>query len=312
MTTQPTKRKTRIVCISDTHSANPNDGAFKLPAGDILIHAGDLTNQGSHSELKKTIDWIEKADFQCKIVVAGNHDITLDEAFYTNHGHHRHNRSHQSPAECRALIDSSPTITYLHHEHTTIRLPSGLRTTFKVFGSPFVPDRTVGNDWAFGISESKAAELWQAIPTDTDIVVAHTPPRGHCDQSPKWGAAGSEILRRELWRVRPLLAVCGHVHEGRGAEVVRWGDGVGEEEESVGWSDPGAGNGRMSLLDLTGRKGKALKEGKETCIVNAAVMARSWPGPKSYNKPIVVDVELPVWEEDSPCEASEKKDSINK
>ena len=59
-------RKTRIVCISDTHNQTS-----KLPAGDVLIHAGDLTNQGSYSELKKTVNWLEKADFEAKIVVAG-------------------------------------------------------------------------------------------------------------------------------------------------------------------------------------------------------------------------------------------------
>jgi len=68
--TQPSTRKTRFVCISDTHNASPG-GAFKLPKGDVLIHAGDLTNQGSISELKKTIKWLEEADFEAKIVVAG-------------------------------------------------------------------------------------------------------------------------------------------------------------------------------------------------------------------------------------------------
>jgi predicted phosphodiesterase len=66
----PTMRKTRFVCISDTHNASPN-GAFKLPKGDVLIHAGDMTNQGSYSELQKTIKWIEEADFEAKIVIAG-------------------------------------------------------------------------------------------------------------------------------------------------------------------------------------------------------------------------------------------------
>lgn len=59
-------RKTRIVCISDTHCQVP-----KLPKGDVLIHAGDLTNQGSYSELKKTVEWLEKADYEAKIIVAG-------------------------------------------------------------------------------------------------------------------------------------------------------------------------------------------------------------------------------------------------
>lgn len=62
---------TRFVCISDTHNASPRDGCFKLPPGDVLIHAGDLTNQGTFGELKKTIDWIAESEYEVKIVVAG-------------------------------------------------------------------------------------------------------------------------------------------------------------------------------------------------------------------------------------------------
>lgn len=63
--------KTRFVCVSDTHGYTPAEAGFKLPAGDVLIHAGDLTNMGKMSELRKTIDWISKADFEVKIIVAG-------------------------------------------------------------------------------------------------------------------------------------------------------------------------------------------------------------------------------------------------
>lgn len=41
-------RRTRFVCISDTHNAN-----IALPKGDVLIHAGDLTNKGSYSEVRR-------------------------------------------------------------------------------------------------------------------------------------------------------------------------------------------------------------------------------------------------------------------
>lgn len=64
-------RKTRFVGLSDTHNASPADGAFKLPKGDVLIHAGDLTKQGTFAELQKTLNWIEQAEFEVKIVVAG-------------------------------------------------------------------------------------------------------------------------------------------------------------------------------------------------------------------------------------------------
>lgn len=46
---QPKLRRTRIVCISDTHNST-----VKLPDGDVLIHAGDITNQGTHSEVSST------------------------------------------------------------------------------------------------------------------------------------------------------------------------------------------------------------------------------------------------------------------
>ena len=64
-------RKTRFVCLSDTHNACPADGAFKLPKGDVLIHAGDLTKQGTFAELNKTLNWIAQADCEVKIVIAG-------------------------------------------------------------------------------------------------------------------------------------------------------------------------------------------------------------------------------------------------
>ena len=65
-------KKTRFVCVSDTHNASPADGAFKLPKGDVLVHAGDLTKQGTLKELRKTLDWVESTDFEAKIVVAGS------------------------------------------------------------------------------------------------------------------------------------------------------------------------------------------------------------------------------------------------
>lgn len=58
------------MCVSDTHNAVPG-GAFKLPEGDVLVHAGDLTNQGTYTELQKAVKWIENANFETKIVIAG-------------------------------------------------------------------------------------------------------------------------------------------------------------------------------------------------------------------------------------------------
>lgn len=72
-------RKTRFVCVSDTHGYTPSEAGFKLPPGDVLIHAGDLTNQGSKSELQRTIDWISKADYEVKIIVGGQPTSNLKQ-----------------------------------------------------------------------------------------------------------------------------------------------------------------------------------------------------------------------------------------
>lgn len=63
--------KTRFVCVSDTHGYTPSEAGFKLPPGDVFIHAGDLTNTGSMAELQRTVNWISKAEYEVKIIVAG-------------------------------------------------------------------------------------------------------------------------------------------------------------------------------------------------------------------------------------------------
>lgn len=194
--------------------------------------------------------------------------------------------------------------------------------------------------------------------------MTHTPPKHHCDMAKDNQPAGCPALYDALSRIRPPLAICGHVHEGRGVEFVRWSTGVSDakyrQESTTKWEDPGMDNKQISLVDLTIKWGGAvqntsllghgsgkdasgsnsiapmissesLKRGdpkakykanpnpfpfqpsqshesssqrglgrQETCIVNAAIMASSWPhgpGGKRFNKPIVVDIDLPMWGE---------------
>ena len=61
----------KIVMISDTHEKH-ND--IKLPAGDLLIHSGDLTRRGNNSSIINFLDWFSSQDFKYKVFIAGNHD----------------------------------------------------------------------------------------------------------------------------------------------------------------------------------------------------------------------------------------------
>ncbi|RMZ81718.1 hypothetical protein DV736_g6648, partial [Chaetothyriales sp. CBS 134916] len=66
----------KIVCISDTHTQTPT-----VPDGDILLHAGDLSNLGTFAELQAQLDWLNGLPHAQKLVVAGNHDLLLDTNF---------------------------------------------------------------------------------------------------------------------------------------------------------------------------------------------------------------------------------------
>ncbi|KID71071.1 Metallophosphoesterase domain protein, partial [Metarhizium hybridum] len=63
----------RVVCISDTH-----DQVVDVPPGDILVHAGDLTNAGTAADIQKQLDWLKTLPHPVKIVIAGNHDSYFD------------------------------------------------------------------------------------------------------------------------------------------------------------------------------------------------------------------------------------------
>ena len=83
--------KTRFLIISDTHSAQlslqenepqastPFPFRKPLPSADVLLHCGDLTKIGQLYEYRKTLDMLGECDAEFKLVIAGNHDISLDE-----------------------------------------------------------------------------------------------------------------------------------------------------------------------------------------------------------------------------------------
>ncbi|EXJ95910.1 hypothetical protein A1O1_01035 [Capronia coronata CBS 617.96] len=270
-----TTRRVRIVCISDTHNQTP-----KLPTGDILIHAGDLTNQGTFSELKKTINWLGQTSFKVKVIVCGNHDITCDIPFYQQYGAYFHNKRMEDPQQCIALLQSDSSIVYLNHELKQVRIDheDGSCSLLKIFGSPYSPARGL---WAFGYSPEHALELWHQIPLDSDIVVTHTPAKFHRDECATRGASGCERLRETLWRVRPRLHVCGHVHEAYGVEAVTWDIScpyVKFKEKGIRrWNDPGPEGKKQFTVDLSARaQSTALRnDGSAGNLVSNVQLARS-------------------------------------
>jgi predicted phosphodiesterase len=188
-----------VVCVSDTHNSQP-----ALPDGDVLIHAGDLTQSGSLAELQAAVSWLRTQPHPVKIVVAGNHDLLLDASCDSRRG------AGDAVAQRKAIDWGS--IIYLENSEATITCPNGRR--LRVYGSPRSPRH--GN-WAF--QYPRGEDVWAgAVPQGIDVLVTHGPPRAHLDLL----RLGCRHLLRELWRVRPRLHVFGHVHEGAGTEWLQF------------------------------------------------------------------------------------------
>lgn len=194
---QPLIDPITVVYISDTHNSLP-----RLPDGDILIHAGDLTQSGSLQELQATVAWLQAQPHHIKIVVAGNHDLLLDPSLDDLGG--------IASAERQSLDWGN--ITYLENTETTVACRNGRR--LRIYGSPYSPRH---GSWAFQYPRSK--DVWaKTVPEGIDVLITHGPPRAHLDLL----NLGCAHLLREVWRVQPRLHVFGHIHEGAGIEWLRF------------------------------------------------------------------------------------------
>ena len=182
----------RLVILSDTH-AQPLS-KWVIPAGDVLIHAGDFC-QGRTVPLdavRTFNDEMAALPHEHKLLVGGNHDWPL-----------------QLEAEAaRAMLTA---VTYLEDGGVTI---NGVR----FYGSPWQPDYRF---WAFNLPR-RCLELkakWAAVPDDTDVLITHSPAFGILDWSrSSQENVGCELLRRRLETFSPKLHIFGHVHESRGHE----------------------------------------------------------------------------------------------
>ena len=88
---------------------------------------------------------------------------------------------------------------------------------YKVYGTPYQP---VYSDSAFQRSSNVLKNYWQKIPTDTDILITHSPPFGIRDMNRKGMNGGCPDLAAEIInRVKPIYHLYGHIHESYGIEI---------------------------------------------------------------------------------------------
>jgi predicted phosphodiesterase len=189
----------RITLISDTHTKH-HQLTHDLPGGDLLIHAGDIMNSGyDENNIWEFLQWFENQDqYKSQVFIAGNHDRLFENDFN----------------KVKDILVEYPYISYLWDNAFTYTNEEA-NESCKLYGSPWQPEFY---NWAFNLPRNgeELQNKWNNIPKDTDILVTHGPPFGHCDEAPFGGHVGCELLRERVDEFPPKIHVFGHIHDGYG------------------------------------------------------------------------------------------------
>jgi Icc-related predicted phosphoesterase len=188
--------KVRITTISDTHTKHweLSSNNSILPGGDILIHAGDISNRGSNVDINEFCEWFDSINnYTTKIFIAGNHDFGFE------------NRAE----EVSQIVNPYESINYLEDNWIII---DGI----KIWGSPWQPEFY---DWAFNLPRNgvELQQKWNMIDDDTDILITHGPAWGYVDRVVgRSEHLGCELLTNRIMAFKPKIHICGHIHSGYG------------------------------------------------------------------------------------------------
>jgi Icc-related predicted phosphoesterase len=229
----------KMVFLSDTHSKIEKvvNYAEQIPKGDILIISGDFTNNGSVKQLEKFDEFMQTLPHPIKIVVAGNHEKTLenidglDTADKKSPQYRRldslrhsqrnaanllklkkHTSSNDITTECKSLLQN---VVYLEDQEVNI-------CGISFYGTPWVRLSETSKNLAFSLPRGEELEKkWSQIPDHTDVLITHMPPYGYGD-SPSYAAKPGDkegdkhLLDAVVKRVKPKIHVFGHNHFGYG------------------------------------------------------------------------------------------------
>ena len=183
----------KIICISDTHGKHEQLN-YDLPEGDMIIHAGDISNVGRIDEINQFTQWFSNLPYKYKIFIAGNHDFGFERIRHSN----------------EIGISIPHGVIYLQDEMVEIE-------GIKIYGSPWQPEFY---DWAFNLPRGeKIAEKWNMIPENLDILITHGPPHGILDDTIQGMRVGCEDLYKRVVEVKPKYHIFGHIHYGYGMKI---------------------------------------------------------------------------------------------
>ncbi|MFN3909917.1 MAG: metallophosphoesterase [Candidatus Anstonellaceae archaeon] len=178
----------KILAFSDIHANEEAlDALRRLSAKenfDAIICAGDLTNRGPVSYARELLELFEKK-------------------FYFVHGN----------------MDSQNVVDELRNHKGFIhgkKLPFFDWNIVGLGGSNPTPFATPSE-----YSESQIEYILQTAEADyNSIVVSHPPPKNYFDLVGESNHVGSSSVLAFMEKVKPLMLICGHIHEHAGKKIV--------------------------------------------------------------------------------------------
>lgn len=316
--------KTRILIISDTHGMEFSSKDKPLKHADVAIHCGDLTDGSTLDEFRSAIKLLKDIDAPLKLVIAGNHDFTMDIPVFERKGAEATPplardlvvKEYGAYGEARQLFEEMKYggIMFLDEGNHHFTLENG--ALLIVYASPWTP--ALGA-WGFQYHPERVHDF--SIKKGANVVITHGPPRGIMDYTYGRERAGCPNLFAAVARARPQLHCFGHIHEGWGAKLVTWRDDPSENPSHFTAIDndrsfvveklAGLKQSRFDTLEGAEVKVKklqyysqerccatshcsgdpdSLEQGAQTLFVNASIAgADDLP----VQKPWLVDIELP-------------------
>ena len=201
-----------FIAVSDLHGVLPKD----IKPFDLLMICGDLCpdyktgyRYGKQKLwlFKEFIPWVNNLPFKhlwAKVIlVPGNHDFIFETLTLAD------KMTYEYKANQRLRI--------LRHDVYEFEFPVSDGTdSLKIFGTPYC---SIFGTWPFMVNNDALERYYSQIPEDTDILLSHDAPSiyglGDITEGPwKREGGGNAILAKHIYRVKPLIFHCGHIHSG--------------------------------------------------------------------------------------------------
>lgn len=293
--------KTRFLLMSDTHGLDILPDSVLRQHADVVIHCGDLTTESKIDEYKASIRLLQAVNAPLKLVIAGNHDFTLDIPVFQRKvaevqpplDHRLVERTYGYDGEARKLFTDGTGITFLDEGIHSFRLRNG--ASLSVYASPYNPSL---GDWGFQYHPDQGHTF--SI-HHIDVAITHGPPKGIMDYTHSGQRAGCPYIFEAIARARPRMHCFGHIHEAWGAKLVTWRHKISQKPSHLSDID----NEKSVIIDRLSNVRRSmefattshcsgdpsrLEWGSQTLFVNASIDGTQI---LPIQSPWLVDLELP-------------------